>query len=46
MEDFRLDLTVGAGPAARTRSLELPPFTLVGATKAGSLSCLCGIVLA
>ena len=39
MEDFRLDLTVGAGPAARTRSLELPPFTLVGATtKAGSLS--------
>ncbi len=39
MEDFRLDLTVGAGPSARTRSLELPPFTLVGATtKAGSLS--------
>ena len=39
MEDFRLDLTVGAGPSARTRSLDLPPFTLVGATtKAGSLS--------
>ena len=39
MEDFRLDLTVGAGPSARTRSLELPPFTLVGATtRAGSLS--------
>jgi Holliday junction DNA helicase RuvB len=39
MEDYRLDLTVGAGPSARTRSLELPPFTLVGATtKAGSLS--------
>ncbi|NCY14318.1 MAG: Holliday junction branch migration DNA helicase RuvB [Synechococcaceae bacterium WB8_1A_041] len=39
MEDFRLDLTVGAGAGARTRSLELPVFTLVGATtKAGSLS--------
>ncbi|MFM7086325.1 MAG: Holliday junction branch migration DNA helicase RuvB [Cyanobium sp.] len=39
MEDFRLDLTVGKGTAARTRSLELPPFTLVGATtRAGALS--------
>jgi Holliday junction DNA helicase RuvB len=39
MEDFRLDLTVGKGTGARTRSLELPPFTLVGATtRAGSLS--------
>jgi Holliday junction DNA helicase RuvB len=39
MEDFRLDLTVGKGTTARTRSLELPPFTLVGATtRAGSLS--------
>ena len=39
MEDFRLDLTVGKGSAARTRSLDLPRFTLVGATtKAGSLS--------
>jgi Holliday junction DNA helicase RuvB len=39
MEDRRLDLTVGKGSTARTRSLELPPFTLVGATtKAGSLS--------
>ena len=39
MEDFRLDLTVGKGSTARTRSLPLPPFTLVGATtRAGSLS--------
>ncbi|MEX0588978.1 MAG: Holliday junction branch migration DNA helicase RuvB [Cyanobium sp.] len=39
MEDYRLDLTVGKGTTARTRSLELPPFTLVGATtRAGSLS--------
>ena len=38
-EDCRLDLTVGKGTTARTRSLELPPFTLVGATtKAGALS--------
>ncbi|WP_413744782.1 Holliday junction branch migration DNA helicase RuvB [Synechococcus sp. MIT S9451] len=39
MEDRRLDLTVGKGSTARTRTLDLPPFTLVGATtKAGSLS--------
>ena len=39
MEDYRLDLTVGKGTTARTRSLDLPPFTLVGATtRAGSLS--------
>ncbi|WP_370525743.1 Holliday junction branch migration DNA helicase RuvB [Synechococcus sp. CBW1004] len=39
MEDFRLDLTVGKGTTARTRTLPLPPFTLVGATtRAGSLS--------
>ena len=39
MEDFRLDLTVGKGSTARTRTLSLPPFTLVGATtRAGSLS--------
>jgi len=39
MEDFRLDLTVGKGTTARTRSLSIPPFTLVGATtRAGSLS--------
>ena len=39
MEDLRLDLTVGKGSTARTRTLDLPPFTLVGATtRAGSLS--------
>ena len=39
MEDFRLDLTVGKGTTARTRSLEIAPFTLVGATtRAGALS--------
>ncbi len=32
MEDRALDLVVGSGPAARTVRLELPPFTLVGAT--------------
>jgi len=32
MEDFQLDLVVGKGPAARSIRLELPPFTLVGAT--------------
>ena len=39
MEDRRLDLTVGKGSTARSRTLDLPPFTLVGATtRAGSLS--------
>jgi Holliday junction DNA helicase RuvB len=39
MEDFRLDVTIGKGQTAKTRSISLPPFTLVGATtKAGSLS--------
>ncbi|MCS6782996.1 MAG: Holliday junction branch migration DNA helicase RuvB, partial [Gloeomargarita sp. SKYG98] len=32
MEDFRVDVTVGKGAGARTRSLKLPKFTLVGAT--------------
>ncbi len=32
LEDFRLDIVVGQGPAARTLTLDLPPFTLVGAT--------------
>jgi holliday junction DNA helicase RuvB len=32
LEDFRLDIVVGQGAAARTLALELPPFTLVGAT--------------
>ena len=39
MEDFQIDLVIGQGPAARTMKLDLPPFTLVGATtKAGSLT--------
>ena len=32
LEDFRLDIVVGQGPAARTLTLDIPPFTLVGAT--------------
>jgi Holliday junction DNA helicase RuvB len=32
LEDYHLDIVVGQGPAARTLTLELPPFTLVGAT--------------
>jgi len=39
LEDFRLDLVLGQGPAARTVRLELPRFTLVGATtRAGLIS--------
>ena len=39
MEDFRLDVTVGKGQTARTRSIPLPKFTLVGATtQVGALS--------
>jgi len=39
MEDYRLDLTIGKGQSARTRSISLAPFTLVGATtKIGSLT--------
>ncbi len=39
LEDFRLDLVIGQGPAARTVKIELPRFTLVGATtRAGSIS--------
>lgn len=39
MEDFQIDLMIGQGPAARTMKLDLPPFTLVGATtRAGSLT--------
>jgi Holliday junction DNA helicase RuvB len=32
LEDFRLDIILGQGPAARTLTLDLPPFTMVGAT--------------
>ena len=39
MEDFRLDIVIGEGPAARTMQIDIAPFTLVGATtKAGLLS--------
>ncbi|TKC20064.1 Holliday junction branch migration DNA helicase RuvB [Robertmurraya kyonggiensis] len=39
MEDFCLDIVIGTGPSARSVRLELPPFTLVGATtRAGALS--------
>ncbi|MED4635333.1 Holliday junction branch migration DNA helicase RuvB [Peribacillus frigoritolerans] len=39
MEDFCLDIVVGKGPEARSIRIDLPPFTLVGATtRAGSLS--------
>jgi Holliday junction DNA helicase RuvB len=39
MEDFQLDIMIGEGPAARSIKLELPPFTLVGATtRAGLLT--------
>ena len=39
MEDFCLDIMIGQGPEARSVRLDLPPFTLVGATtRAGSLS--------
>ncbi|TCN24582.1 Holliday junction branch migration DNA helicase RuvB [Mesobacillus foraminis] len=39
MEDFCLDIVIGKGPTARSVRLDLPPFTLVGATtRAGSLS--------
>ncbi len=39
MEDFQIDIMIGEGPAARSVKLDLPPFTLVGATtRAGMLT--------
>ncbi len=39
MEDFRLDIIIGSGPAAQTIKLDLPKFTLIGATtRAGMIS--------
>ena len=39
MEDYQLDIVIGEGPAARSIKLDLPPFTLVGATtRAGMLT--------
>jgi Holliday junction DNA helicase RuvB len=37
MEDFQLDIVIGKGPAARSIRLDLPPFTLVGATTRSGL---------
>jgi len=37
MENFRLDVIIGQGPAARTMKINLPPFTLVGATTRSGL---------
>ncbi|MGB1557456.1 MAG: Holliday junction branch migration DNA helicase RuvB [Oceanococcaceae bacterium] len=39
MEDYQLDIMIGEGPAARSVKIDLPPFTLVGATtRAGALT--------
>jgi Holliday junction DNA helicase RuvB len=39
MEDYRLDVTLGKGQSAKIRSIDLPPFTLIGATtKVGALT--------
>jgi len=39
MEDFQLDIIIGDGPAAQTVKIEIPPFTLIGATtRAGLLT--------
>src|SRR5208283_1378560 len=39
LEDFQLDIMIGEGPAARSVKLDLPPFTLIGATtRAGMLT--------
>src|SRR5207253_9633428 len=39
LEDFQLDIMIGEGPAARSIKLDLPPFTLAGATtRAGMLT--------
>ncbi len=39
MEDFRLDIVIGSGPAAQTVKIDIPRFTLIGATtRAGMLS--------
>lgn len=44
MEDFALDIMIGKGPSARSVRLDLPPFTLIGATtRAGLLSARCAI---
>lgn len=47
MEDFSLDIVIGKGPAARSIRLDIPHFTLVGATtRSGMLTGLCATALA
>jgi Holliday junction DNA helicase RuvB len=39
LEDYQLDIMIGEGPAARSVKIDLPPFTLIGATtRAGMLN--------
>ena len=39
MEDYQIDIMIGEGPAARSIKLDVPPFTLIGATtRAGLLT--------
>ena len=39
MEDYQIDIMIGEGPSARSIKLDLPPFTLIGATtRAGLLT--------
>ncbi|MEQ6477995.1 AAA family ATPase, partial [Salmonella enterica] len=39
LEDYQWEIMIGDGPAARSSTIDLPPFTLIGATKrAGSLT--------
>lgn len=46
MEDYQLDIMIGEGPAARSIKIDLPPFTLIGATtRAGSLTSRCATAL-
>ena len=46
MEDFYIDIMIGAGEGSRSVHLDLPPFTLIGATtRAGCSQILCGHVL-
>jgi Holliday junction DNA helicase RuvB len=46
LEDYKLDIIIGQGPSARTHTLEVKPFTFVGATtRAGLISSRFGIVL-
>ena len=39
MEDYQLDIMIGEGPAARSVKIDLPPFTLIGATTPAQVCC-------